>query len=259
MLNLNISFLGDGKVASALCQKLYDTEYNIVNVSSRNEKRGKELAAKVAAFWSNQFSFGSDVDVIIVSVSDNALTDVLNNIQCNENTIIVHTAGSYGLDLFPKKMKNVGVFYPLQTFSQGREIDFDGLPFLLETSNDHVNEVLTKIVDSLGSISYKCDIEHRKFIHLAAVFSCNFVNHMLTSGKEILQQSGLPFDIFEHLVHETVNKAFENGPENSQTGPAIRNDINTLKMHEELLSFDPKQREIYSVITKSISETYNKH
>ncbi len=39
---------------------------------------------------------------------------------------------------------------------------------------------------------------------------------------------------------ETVNKAIDIGPENSQTGPAVRNDSNTIEKHMKLLSFSPE-------------------
>ena len=65
------------------------------------------------------------------------------------------------------------------------------------------------------------DSQTRQKIHLAAVIASNFTNHMLTTGKEIASGAGIPFNLFEPLIKETISKALENGPEVSQTGPAV--------------------------------------
>ena len=66
----------------------------------------------------------------------------------------------------------------------------------------------------------------------------------------------VPFDLLKPLILETVNKAIELGPENSQTGPAVRNDLYTIEKHLELLSFSPELKLIYESITKSIISYY---
>ncbi len=67
-----------------------------------------------------------------------------------------------------------------------------------------------------------------------------------------------PLGIFEPLIRETIAKALDNGPEESQTGPAIRNDLNTIEMHLKLLSFSPELQNLYREITDSIIKHYKK-
>lgn len=255
---MNISFIGAGRVADILSRALYSKGYKINIIVSTTETNGRKLAEAVNAEWSASYEFSSTDNLIIVAVSDRSLQKVLSEINCSPDTMVVHTAGSFGLEVFGNSsISRKGVFYPLQTFSKDREIGFDGLPFLLEASSEEGYSLMEEIVKKLGSVSYRIDTESRKLYHLAAVFACNFTNYMLTSGKRITDLYHLPFDLLKPLVEETVNKAFEMGPENSQTGPGIRNDINTLNKHRELLSFDPELEKLYNMVTGSIFGYYN--
>ena len=157
---------------------------------------------------------------------------------------------------FPKEFKRKGVFYPLQTFSTGRDVSFRDLPFLLEASDDQSAEILKDLVSSIGGNWHFADAEHRRLLHLAAVFVSNFTNHLLTEGKEIAVRAGFSFEILKPLINETVSKAITIGPENSQTGPAVRNDKNTIETHLELLSFSPELQSLYKEVTSAIIKYY---
>jgi predicted short-subunit dehydrogenase-like oxidoreductase (DUF2520 family) len=254
MEHYNVSFAGAGRVAGALCRKMHSSGINIRQVVSETEASGKPLAGSCKASWSSALIFYDPVDIIIVAVPDHKLQEVLNSIECPDYTLVVHTAGSFGLDLFPERMKHKGVFYPLQTFSKERRISLIDLPFFIEASDPQMSGMLKKLAKMLGGKVYSVDTEHRKMLHLAAVFACNFTNHMFTAGKEIASRAGLSFEILEPLIKETVAKALANGPELSQTGPAIRNDRNTIAKHMELLSFSPELQKIYKEVTESIIE-----
>ena len=112
------------------------------------------------------------------------------------------------------------------------------------------------LAESIGGQAHFTDTEQRRMLHLAAVFVCNFTNHMLTAGKEVALRAGFPFEVLNPLIEETFLKAIDNGPENSQTGPAVRNDLNTIEKHLELLSFSPELKRIYNEITHSIIKYY---
>jgi predicted short-subunit dehydrogenase-like oxidoreductase (DUF2520 family) len=253
-----ISFIGAGKVAGALCRQLYRSGCNIQKIVSRTEKGGHALALLCNSEWSGNYNFISSEDLIIVAVPDDRLPDVLQKITCGENTVVAHTAGSMGLDIFPDTLKHRGVLYPLQTFSENREIKFPDLPFFIEASDTYSSELLKNIAESTGGKVYFVDTERRRMLHIAAVFACNFINHMLTAGKEITTKAGFTFEILEPLVIETINKAMEAGPEKSQTGPAYRFDKGTIKKHIDLLSFSPELQGVYKVLSRSIMRFYKK-
>jgi predicted short-subunit dehydrogenase-like oxidoreductase (DUF2520 family) len=254
----NISFAGSGRVASSLCKKISEAGFKIDLIVSPSEENGRMLAEVCKSLWSSELKYPQSTDLIIVAVPDHRLKNVLDNLRCSPETLIVHTAGSIGIDIFPARFNHKGVFYPLQTFSKERKVDFTGLPFLLETSDMNASAILEELVKAVGGKGYFVNSDQRIMLHLAAVFICNFTNHMLTGGKRIADKTGVTFDIFYPLLRETISKAMEIGPEKSQTGPAVRNDHNTIEKHLELLSFSPELKEIYREITTSIMKFHNK-
>lgn len=258
MPTTNISFAGAGRVAGALCGRLYSKGFKIGLIVSLSQKKGRVLADSCKASWSDRLEYPEETDIIIIAVPDRNLETVLNNLVCSSETLVVHTAGSIGMNVFPEKISKSGVFYPLQTFSGERKISFSDLPFLIEASDKQCLAVLKELAESIGGKVYYADSESRILIHLAAVFINNFTNHMLAQGLEISKKAGFQFDILMPLLKETVAKAMELGPEKSQTGPAVRNDRNTIEKHLELLSFTPDLQKMYDVITKSIIRYHNK-
>jgi predicted short-subunit dehydrogenase-like oxidoreductase (DUF2520 family) len=249
-----MSFAGAGRVATALCMGFYDTGIEIRKIVSGSGVSARALAEKCNAAWGQTLEFDKATDILIVAVPDRLLQEILKEIHCCENTIVAHTAGSFGMEVFPGQIKKPGVLYPLQTFTSGRKISFNTLPFFVEASDPVIEQILAETAGLLGGKVHSVDSERRKLIHLSAVFTCNFTNHMLTAGKEIAEKAGLDFTILEPLIKETVSKAIEFGPELSQTGPAIRNDQITIKKHLELLSFSREFQDIYHYITQSIIE-----
>lgn len=257
MYHNNISFAGAGRVAEALCKELFHAGFRIDKIVSETEVNGSSLADLCKAEWSSDLHFPDSTSVILVAVPDHRLKDVLENIYSAPGTLVAHTAGSFGVDIFPDRILKKGVFYPLQTFSKNRKINFTNLPFLLESSDNESSELLRNLAESIYGKVYFAETEQRRILHLAAVFACNFTNHMLTIGKEVTLQAGFPFEILAPLIKETISKALESGPENSQTGPAVRNDKNTIERQLELLSFSPALQRIYIEMTRSITEYYN--
>lgn len=258
MVKNNISFAGAGSVAEALCKGLFNAGFRIDMIASETEVRGRSLADSCDAVWSPDLLFPDSTNVIIVAVPDHRLKTVLDAIKCQPGTLVAHTAGSIGLDIFPEQIEQKGVFYPLQTFSGSREVSIKNVPFLLESTEDNSAGILKNLALSIGGRVHFVNTEHRMKLHLAAVFVCNFTNHMLTIGKEVALKAGFPFEILTPLISETISKAMDSGPENSQTGPAIRHDQNTIEKHLELLSFSPELQRTYKEMTLSITEYYNK-
>jgi predicted short-subunit dehydrogenase-like oxidoreductase (DUF2520 family) len=254
-----ISFAGAGRVGGALCREFFHAGFTIDKVVTETAFNGRTLAGLYNASWSSDLIFPDSTDVIIVAVPDHRLKEVLEQIRCHPDTLITHTAGSFGLEIFPDKLKRKGIIYPLQTFSDGRDLNFKEIPFLLEASDNQASRCIQALVDSIGGKGYFVDLERRRILHLAAVFICNFTNHMLTQGKEIAGRAGFSLEIFEPLINETISKAIVLGPENVQTGPAVRNDKNTIEKQLELLSFSPEMGAMYKAITDSIIKYYKKH
>jgi len=258
MKHLTISFIGAGRVAGALCMELFSKGYHIKKIVSRSKAAGEALARQCGAVWSNTAEFSENTDVIFVAVSDRNIGEVLDKLKCSQKTIVAHTAASFGLDVFPEKITRKAVFYPLQTFSHGRKIDFNELPVFIETPDEAITSVMVGVAESIGAKVFFADLQSRKMLHLAAVIVSNFTNHLLARGKDIAIKSGFTFEELKPLIMETISKAFDNSPENSQTGPAERNDKITISKHLEMLSFDSDLERIYNDISTSIINYHNR-
>ena len=147
----------------------------------------------------------------------------------------------------------------MQTFTKGREVNFPVIPIFLETPSAELRPELEAFARKLSGAVIWATSEQRAKVHLAAVFACNFANHMYAVGERIVHDAGLDFDVLKPLIAETAAKACDaRSPLDVQTGPAVRNDFATKARHSDLLSFDLRLKNIYSTISQSIWETSKK-
>ncbi len=164
----------------------------------------------------------------------------------------MHTSGATHIKVLQKATDNFGVFYPVQTFTKEREIDFSNIPILIEASNEYTYETLFSVAKSICKNSYAVDTANRKKIHLAAVFVNNFTNHLYVIADDILSANEYGFNLLEPLIEETAHIIKDKFPVNLQTGPAIRGDKKTMKAHIKLLADNKDYQNIYKLLSKSI-------
>jgi len=201
----------------------------------------------------------SDADLYVIAVKDSAIQEVLENLNLKEDQLIVHTAGSIPMSILEGFSNNYGVFYPLQTFSKSRNIDFSVIPICIESSHPSTFLELEKLAERLSSSVNQINSEERKTLHLAAVFTNNFVNHFYTLGSDILHDKKLDFDLLKPLIRETAEKVQNLHPLEAQTGPAKRNDQHTINAQLKMLHDQPEFQKIYSFVTESIFQFQQKH
>ncbi|MBN1388630.1 MAG: DUF2520 domain-containing protein [Bacteroidales bacterium] len=253
---MKIVIVGAGRVGSALSKAFIKSGHSVLKIISRSGEKAERLANEIGCGYGNKLIIPEESEMVILAVNDDALYGVLKEINIPASAIIAHTAGSVSLDIFGSETVNQGVFYPLQTFTLGRKYDFSTIPLFIEGNNDYSVDILKSLADSISQSVFYLSSEKRKYLHLAAVFACNFVNHMYYAGKEISDQAGMDFNVLIPLLRETMEKASDLGPERSQTGPAVRNDKKTIEKHLDLLSFSSDLQKIYQVITDSIINKY---
>lgn len=250
-----ISFVGSGNLATHLAIAFENAGHKVIEVCSRNKKNAMSLAAKLyraKAKTGYDFS-GSDIDILIVAVNDDSIEEVAQELIIKEDIVVVHTSGSKSLEtLRYVPTDNTGVFYPLQTFSKSKRVKFEELPIFLEASGIHAFLILNDLARSISKKVFQVDGRKRKGIHVAAVFACNFTNHLFKIAQDILQKEEMNFDILKPLIVETINKSLALGPEMSQTGPAYRGDFLTLYEHMNYLSDNQIYKEIYRIISQDI-------
>jgi predicted short-subunit dehydrogenase-like oxidoreductase (DUF2520 family) len=197
----------------------------------------------------NDWNTLAEADLYILAVSDDAITSVSSQLPF-ENKLVVHTSGSAPMTSLDNKNRK-GVFYPLQTFTKGKAVDFKTIPFCLETQFENDYTLLEKVAKSISNNVFAIDSHQRKALHVAAVFVNNFTNHLYQLGNDICQENNVSFDILKPLILETANKILTLSPEAAQTGPAKRNDISTIAAHESFLT-NENQSIIYKILTQSI-------
>jgi len=247
-----IVILGAGNVATHLSIALKKADLEIKCIYSKTIDSAKKLAVKVDAHYTNEIDhIPAEADLYIFAVKDEIIEELVTRIKLKYG-IVVHTAGSISIDVFKEKFENYGVFYPLQTFSKNREIDFSVVPICLEASNKILENKLFDLAKRLSKNVSIVDSNKRKKLHLAAVFACNFANHMYSVATEILKDTDVSFDFLKPLIDETAQKAIDSDPELAQTGPAVRNDQNVIQEHLEMLKDYPEFEKIYSFVSESI-------
>ena len=250
-----IALVGAGNLATQLGIALKKTGFDIVQVYSRTEKSAMKLAVTLGCPFTSSLNDMKFADLIIVSVKDDALKTILEHLRAN-GAIVVHTAGSVPMEMLANCTQNYGVFYPLQTFSKGRNVHFSDIPICLEASSPKIFDELRVVAGRLSETVRAISSEERRILHLAAVFTCNFVNHLYHLGDHLLQENDLEFDLLKPLIRETAEKVMTMKPAEAQTGPAVRFDETIINKHLNLLTDHPELKKIYSFVSESIYKTH---
>lgn len=257
MSTYNISFIGAGNVAEALCRGFKASGHRILSVASRGGASAAALASSAGAEWRKDLTVPSGCDILILAVSDTSVSEIASSLTLPDHTVIAHTAGSVPLAALGRT-SGAGVFYPLQTFTRGFLPDLSRVPFFIEATDKPTFDILNDLGVQIGCGVWPCDSEHRMHLHVAAVFANNFSNFMMTAGEAIASEAGFDPVLLRPLIEETARKALRTGPEAAQTGPAVRHDTGTIKSHLELLSFSRDYQKLYRMISKMITGFYSK-
>lgn len=252
---MRISFIGAGRVAHHLAHA-FKAQHQIINIYSRSFEKADFLAQKVGAKACAQINeLDNDIDLVVIAVSDQAIANVINEISIHySNALIVHTSGSTHVQVLAEKHARSGVFYPLQTFSLERDIDWLNTPLFVEAFFEEDLKVLSNLANELSQRVYEYDSTQRLSLHLAAVFACNFSNYCYDIAKQIVDEKHVDFSLLYPLILETAQKATLNDPKAIQTGPAMRGDQNILNMHQHMLNQQNRNdlSDVYALLSDQI-------
>lgn len=248
---MQIAIIGSGNVAYHLVKAFVEKKQNVVQIFGRNEQELSKISDKLnVPFSTNSLA---DADIYIISVSDSSIAEVSEKIH-KTDCLVAHTSGSVPMNALQGKYRK-SVFYPLQTFSKSKNLDYSKIPLFLDAENETDKEILKNLASGIFENVMFADDEKRKYIHLTAVFSCNFVNHLYARAKEISDSQNIPFEYFLPLIDETTQKIHTLEPKIVQTGPAIRKDEKILQLHEALMT-NEEHLKIYKTLNESIKKMY---
>ncbi len=259
---MKIVIIGSGNVATQLGIALKAANHRILQVSGRSESAAKKLAKKLScSFTSELKNISNQADVYIIAVTDNSIKDIASSLEnfkpqtLNIKPVFLHTSGSVSINIFGKKFENVGVFYPVQTFSAKHKVTFKYIPVCLEANNPAAKKKITTLAKSITKKIHYINSDQRKKVHLAAVFANNFCNHLFAIAENILKKENISFDLLRPLILETALKVQHDSPLNMQTGPAKRGDTSVIEGHLKMLGKKKEFRKIYELMSESIEET----
>jgi len=250
---IKVVLLGGGNLAFHLTNCLLAAKnVELVQVYNRSINKIEYLKSKTL-ITSNLLDL-IEADIYIIAVSDDAIPELSFKLNFKDK-LVVHTSGAASLKVLKSKSQQ-GVFYPLQTFSKDKKINFSNIPICIEADSESNLILLEKLAKTISKNCYNINSEQRKHLHVAAVFVNNFVNHLYHIGNQICDKNNIPFEILLPIIKETAVKIESLSPFEAQTGPAKRNDLKTIKNHKSILN--KHQKEIYTLLTKSIYATYGK-
>ena len=250
-----IVIIGAGNVATQLGKALKKANYTIIQIYSKSIYSASTLAKYFNCAHTNHIeNIDTSADLYIIAVKDDAIIDIVKKIRLTDK-IIVHTSGTVEMNVLLPVSINIGVLYPLQTFTKSRILNFKTIPICLEANNISTYKTLQLISKSISNNVQKINSNQRKKIHLAAIFANNFTNHLFTISASILKSANLSLDILKPLILETVRKINTTDPNDNQTGPAIRNDKKTMDTHLKMLINNKDYFQLYKLISKSIKTT----
>lgn len=271
---MKIVLIGAGNLATHLGKALHAAGHDMVQVFSRTMQSAETLASLLDAEPLTDIAqVRDDADVYIFSVKDSALVQLVAQLCRHEadglvedgavnalrkakkgehERVFLHTAGSMPMSVFKGMALHYGVLYPMQTFSKQREVDFSIIPCFVEANDEFAQKQIEGLAREISGRVYQLSSEDRKYLHLSAVFACNFANHCYAISQELLEEHGIPFDVMLPLINETAAKVHEMKPKDAQTGPAVRYDENVIDKQSKLLENHPHFKKVYDSMSKSI-------
>lgn len=257
---MKIFLVGSGNVASCIAGALQAAGHEIAGVYSRTEANARTLAGSLGCGYVCDVSSIPPADVYLVMLRDDALLSLAAQIvAANPDGLFLHTSGSVPMSVWSEAgARHYGVFYPMQTFSKGKQVEWRSVPLFLEAASADDMIQLRGMASSISDNVSELDSEKRAEMHLAAVFVSNFSNRMYAIAESLLAECGIPFSVMYPLIEETASKATEISPHDAQTGPAIRGDERVTDMHSALLASHPEWRELYEKISEDIRSSYSR-
>ena len=249
---MRINIIGAGRVAYHLAQIL-SKQHQIQQVLSRNLTHAERIASQVGAMAIDQYHQLHAAELCVIAVSDQAIAAVAQAVsEVLPDCILVHTSGSTALQKLPQQHRDIGVVYPLQTFSFESHIDWKNTPIFVEGNSEETLQMLQELAQQISERVYAYNSEQRLSLHLAAVFACNFSNYCYDMAKQIVDAQQVDFSLLHPLILETARKATLHDPVTVQTGPAARADQNILNMHQALLQQRQDLQQVYHLLSEQI-------
>jgi len=249
---MDLVIIGSGNVAAVLGRKFKAAGHGILQVVSRNASAASKLAYEWDTESTNYPSIiNRNADVYLIAVSDDAIGEIAADLRMPKK-VVAHTAASVSKDVLKMVSDHYGVFYPLQSLHK-EDISLPEAPIFFDGSDEFTKKKLESLANSISPrhVGQASD-DTRLKLHVAAVFVNNFTNHLYALAEDYCRKEGIDFKELLPLIEETSSRIKDISPSASQTGPAVRNDRETIQKHLALLQSHPQLKKVYEFFTASI-------
>jgi predicted short-subunit dehydrogenase-like oxidoreductase (DUF2520 family) len=247
---MKIVIIGAGNVAFHLIKSITNSGHQLVQIYNRTIENIKESTKKIPL----SDSIGGiypNADIYIICVKDNAIEEIANQLKMN-NKLVLHTSGNRTMDILQNSSSNYGIFYPIQSFTKEIPLNFKKVPIIIEANNAEALEMLKSFAESISERVIEMNLEKRQKLNIAGVFVNNFTNHLYHLMDEYLDKESIDFSILHPIIQNTVDKIKIKSPRACQTGPAIRNDQETIENQKKILEKEIELLKIYNEFTQGI-------
>lgn len=253
--------IGMGNVGQHLASILVQEGHDLLQCYNRSSLPIDQIDAAWKSLITHDWKqLLSDVDLVILSVADDAILETSKALPkgLKDKALIVHTSGIYGREVLAPEIKQKGIFYPLNSFTKGSSIDWEHTPMFLTASEPYIQK-LRILAESISKEIYEVDEKQKAILHIAAVMVNNFTNALFTMANDLLTENQMDLKPLLPLIETTLQKIKQMPPRKAQTGPAIRNDQETIYKHMQLLKDHPMQKELYQLLTHYINPNALEH
>lgn len=249
--------VGSGNMAWFLVKRLTEAGHTCKGIYGRNKDAVNALASACQLpICKEVVDIKDDADICVLAVADKAIKEIADSLSFKK-TVLIHNAGGADMDLLAGAALHYGVLWCIYSIVKHDLPNHRNIPFVYEASSTEAKDILQQITTGITDVAYKADSANRKSLHLAAVFSNNFTNHMMTIAEQLCKEHNMPFSLLQPIMQQTMDRLAHTSPYELQTGPARRNDENTIQHHLALLEIHPGWQNVYNAINQSIKAMYN--
>jgi predicted short-subunit dehydrogenase-like oxidoreductase (DUF2520 family) len=261
-----LAVIGPGKVGRTLARLFHDKQvFEIGALHGRDIRPAEEAAGFISA--GSPGGTVSDADIVLIAVPDPALDAVMTDLARQDlipGTILVHTSGALGLDVFePVADKDVRCVcaHPVKAFSDpSRSVGtFAGTMTTLQGEVSARAELAAAFAAIGGQTINLPDGTDRTLYHAAIVFMANHLPTLVQAGLETFEQAGVSREdglaIAGPILRDVLEAVLERGPAAALTGPVARGDSMTVARHLEKLSHaDADLAALYAALARATAD-----
>ncbi len=254
---MTFTIIGTGNIAWFFGKRISAAGHSCIGVYGRNEAHTRELADALLSKKSGPIEEVADdeADVCFLAVADNAIAEVAKQLSFKK-TVLIHIAGALPLNIISESATDHAVLWPVYSILKNNTPGHRNIPCAWEAATDRARRFTLEMGHAITDELFEARGDQRRWLHLSAVITNNFINHLLAINEQICAENELPTSTLQPLINQTFDRVKQSSPFALQTGPAIRNDVSTIQQHVQLLASHRDLQQVYEAMTESIQHMH---